>query len=70
MASPPPNLAQALRDEFGSEETIITLRDVLSFLKSHQKPAAQAGNPNKQQPSHSSQQNASQEAPELRIIII
>ena len=65
-SSPPLNLAQALRDEFGSEETIITLGDVLSFLKSHQKPAAQAGNPNKQQPSHGSQQNTWQDAPESR----
>ena len=36
MASPL-NLAQALPDEFGSEETIVTLADVLFLLKSLQK---------------------------------
>jgi len=30
------NIARALREKFGSEETIITLSEILSFLDSHQ----------------------------------
>src|SRR5258705_2057396 len=52
------NIERALRERFGSEETIITLADVLSFLKSHPNSYCAAGNQNKQQQEHGAQQNA------------
>ena len=45
----------ALRERFGSTETIITLADVLEFLKSHQNSYYAAGKPNKQQKAYSAQ---------------
>ena len=46
------NIERALRERFGSEETIITLSEILSFLKSHQNSCCAAGNPKTQQPIH------------------
>ena len=51
-------IERALREKFGSEETIITLAEILSFLKSHQNPCCAAGNPKNQQPKRGTQQNA------------
>jgi len=47
--TPVQTIERALRERFGSDETIITLADVLSFLKSHQNSCYAAGNQNKSQ---------------------
>jgi len=52
-------IERALRERFGSDETIITLADVLSVLKSHQNSCCAAGNQNKSQQQRAAQQNAS-----------
>ena len=52
-------IERALRERFGSDETIITLADVLFFLKSHQNSCCAAGNQNKSQQQRVAQQNAS-----------
>ena len=52
------NIERALRERFGSEETIITLAEILFFLKSYQNSCCAAGNPKNQQPTHGTQQNA------------
>ena len=52
------NIERALRERFGSEETIITLVEILSFLKSHQNSHYVARNPKIQQPMNGIQQNA------------
>ena len=52
------DIERALRERFGSEETIITLADILTFLKSHQNSHYAAGNPKTQQPARGTQQNA------------
>ena len=52
------DIERALRERFGSEETIITLADILLFLKSHQNSHCAAGNPKTQQPARGTQQNA------------
>jgi hypothetical protein len=52
------NIERALRERFGSEETIVTLADILLFLKSHQNSYCAAGNPKNQQPKRGTQQNA------------
>jgi hypothetical protein len=59
--APTQNIARALRERFGSEETIITLAEILSFLESHQKQPAKAGKQKQQQPSRGIQQNATLE---------
>jgi len=51
-------MEHALRERFGSEETIVTLAEILSFLKTHQNSYGAAENPKKQQHSRASQQNA------------
>ena len=55
--APVQNIERALRERFGSEETILTLADILSFLKTHQNSYYVAGNPNEQQTQHAAQQN-------------
>ena len=49
------NIERALRERFGSEETIITLAEVLFFLKSHQNSYYAAGNPKNQQSTRGTQ---------------
>ena len=53
------NIERALREKFGSEETIVTLAEILAVLKTHQSPHGAAGNQKKQQGIHGTQQNAS-----------
>ena len=52
------NIERALREKFGSEETIVTLAEVLAFLKLHQNSHCAAGNPKNQKPTRGTQQNA------------
>ena len=52
------NIERALRERFGSEETIVTLADILLFLKSHQNSHCAAGNLKNQQLVRGTQQNA------------
>ena len=60
--APTQDIERALRERFGSEEAIVTLAEILSFLKSHQKQQAKAGN-QKQKPNYGgTQQNATPEA--------
>jgi len=56
--APDQTIERALRERFGSEETILTLADILSFLKTHQNSCCAAGNPKKQQHGHGTQQSA------------
>ena len=51
-------IEQALRERFGSEETILTLAEILLFLKTHQNTHYAAGNLNKKQTQHATQQKA------------
>ena len=50
------NIERALRERFGSEETIVTLADILLFLKSHQNSHCAAENPKNQQSARGTQQ--------------
>ena len=52
------NIERALRERFGSEETIITLAEILFFLKLHQNSCCAAEDPKNQQPIYGTQQNA------------
>src|ERR1700756_3727095 len=52
------NIERALRERFGSEETIVTLADILLFLKLHQNSHYAAGNLKNQQSTRGTQQNA------------
>ena len=52
------NIERALRERFGSEETIITLAEILSFLKSHQISHCAAVEQKNQQTAHGAQQTA------------
>jgi len=45
-------IERALRERFGSEETILTLAEILAFLKTHQNSHYAAGNPKEKQPQH------------------
>ena len=60
------NIERALREKFGSEETIITLAEILSFLKIHQNSCCVAGNPKIQQPMRGTQQNTPPSQGQLR----
>ena len=51
-------IERALRERFGSEETILTLAEILAFLKTHQNSHCAAGNPNEKQSQHAAHQNA------------
>ena len=42
-------IEHALRERFGSEETILTLAEILAFLKTHQNSHRAAGNPKEKQ---------------------
>jgi len=50
-------IERALRERFGSEETIVTLAEILFFLKSHQNSHYAAVEQKNQQTAHGAQQN-------------
>ena len=56
--APIQTIERALRERFGSEETILTLAEILSFLKMHQNSLSTAGNLKEQQTQHATPQNA------------
>jgi DNA mismatch repair ATPase MutL len=60
------NIERALRERFGSEETIITLAEILSFLKSHQNSCHAAAEQENQQTAHGAQQNSAPSQGESR----
>jgi len=59
-------IERALRERFGSEETIITLAEILSFLKSHQNSHCVAVEQKNQQTAHGAQQNTTPSQGESR----
>ena len=60
--APTQSIADALRERFGSEKTIITLAEILSFLESHQKQQTKAEKQKQQETNRGTQQNASSKA--------
>ena len=52
------DIERALRERFDSEETILTLAEILAFLKTHQNSHCAAGNPKEKQQQRTAQQNA------------
>jgi hypothetical protein len=56
--APPQTIERALRERFGSEETILTLAEILAFLKSHQNSLYGAGSLKERQTQHATRQSA------------
>ena len=47
--APTQNIARTLREKFGSEDSIVKLSEILSFLQTHQNDSANAADEKKQE---------------------